>query len=160
MLKEGTRAEIARLREEYPDGQSALLAALSLAQEDYGGWLPEQALDEVAEAMALPVTRVASTATFYTMLHGPSVGRHVIQVCRSVSCFLLGADSLMRHLCDKLGIGLGETTKDGAFTLLEVECLGSCGTAPVIRVGDRLYENLTAEKVDEILAGYAGEERE
>lgn len=159
MLKEETRDEIARQQHSYPDQRSALLAALTLAQKDYGGWLPERALDEVAEVMGLPVTLVASTATFYTMLHRQPVGRHVIQVCRSVSCFLLGSESLTQYLSRRLGIGPGETTQDGRITLLEVECLGACGVAPVMLVGEQLFESLTEDKVDEILADLAGEGR-
>jgi len=153
VLTEESRAEIARLQKEYPDQQSALLAALTLAQEDYDGWLPERAFDDVAEVMGLPAALVASVASFYTMLHCRPVGRHVILVCRSVSCYLLGSDSLTKYLSDKLGIEPGETTPDGVFTLQEVECLGSCGTAPVMQAGGQLYENLTEDKVDEILAG-------
>jgi len=153
VLTEQSRAEIARLQREYPDPQSALLGALALAQKDYGGWLPDRALEEVAEVMGLPPTLVASTASFYTMLHRQPVGRHVIQVCRSVSCFLLEADRLTEYLSQALGIGPGETTPDGAFSLVEVECLGSCGTAPAMQVDDRLYERVTTAQVDEILAG-------
>ena len=116
MLKQESRAEISRLQGEFPDPQSALLGALALAQRDYGGWLPERALDEVAEVIGLPATLVASTASFYTMLHRKPVGRHVIQVCRSVSCFLLGADRLTALIGQRLGIKPGETTPDGAFT--------------------------------------------
>jgi NADH-quinone oxidoreductase subunit E len=151
MLTQKSLAEIARLKRDYPDPQSALLGALALAQKDYGGWLPGQALDEVAEVTGLPSTLVASTASFYTMLHRKPVGRHVIQVCRSVSCFLLSADRLTEHLSQKLGIQPGETTPDGTFSLVEVECLGSCGTAPVMLVGERLYENVTLDQVDGIL---------
>ena len=158
VLTEESCTEIGRLQKEYPDQQSALLAALALAQKDYGGWLPERALDEVADVMGLPAALVASTATFYTMLHRQSTGRHVICVCRSVSCYLLGSDQLTRYIGFKLGIEPGETTTDGAFSLLEVECLGSCGTAPVMLVGDRLYESLTEDKVDEILEELTAEE--
>ncbi len=158
VLTEESCTEIGRLQKEYPDQESALLAALALAQKDYGGWLPERAFDEVADVMGLPATLVASTATFYTMLHRQPVGRHVICVCRSVSCFLLGSGQLARYISSKLGIEPGETTPDGTFTLLEVECLGSCGTAPVMSVGDRLYDSLTEDKVDEILAGRTTEE--
>lgn len=152
MLTDRSKAEIRRLREAYPDPQSALLPALYLAQRDYGGWLPEQAFDEVAVAMGLAPALVASIATFYTMLHRRPVGRHLVQVCTNISCSLLGAEHLLDHLCHKLGIGLGETTPDGRFTLLEVECLGSCGTAPVMQVDDQIYENLTEDKIDHILA--------
>ena len=150
MSKE-SKAEILRIRAEYPDPQSALLPALYLAQRDYGGWLPEDAFDEVAVVMELPATLVASAASFYTMLNRKPVGQHLIQVCTNISCSLLGAEHLVAYIGRKLGIEPGETTPDGKFTLLEVECLGSCGTAPMMQVNDRYYESLTEEKVDRIL---------
>ena len=152
-LSEQSKREIQKIRDEYPDAQSALLPALYLAQQDYCGWLPEQAFDEVAEAMGLPATQVAAAATFYTMLNKKPVGRHLIQVCTNISCSLLGAEHLLSYISHKLGIEVGETTEDGRFTLLEVECLGSCGTAPMMQVDDAYHENLTEEKVDQILAG-------
>ncbi len=155
VLSDRSKAEIQKIRDEYPDPQSALLPALCLAQADYGGWLPGAALDEVAAAMDLPATRVAATASFYTMLNTKPVGRHLIQVCTNITCSLLGAERLVDCIGCKLGIGVGETTKDGKFTLLEVECLGSCGTAPMMQVDDRYYENLTEEKIDQILADLA-----
>ncbi len=153
MLSEQSKREIRRIRDEYPDPQSALLPALYLAQQDYCGWLPQQAFDEVAEVMDLPPTQVASAATFYTMLNRKPVGRHLIQVCTNVSCSLLGAEHLLSYISRKLGIGVGETTDDSRITLLEVECLGSCGTAPMMQVDDAYHENLTEEKIDQILAG-------
>lgn len=151
MLSEASKAEIRRVRDEYPDAQSALLPALYLAQRDYGGWLPEEAFDEVAEVMGLSATLVASVSTFYTMLNRKPVGRHLVQVCTNISCSLLGGEHLVQYLGRKLGIGPGETTPDGRFTLLAVECLGSCGTAPMMQVDDRYHENLTEEKVEQIL---------
>jgi NADH-quinone oxidoreductase subunit E len=151
VLSEKSKADIQRIRDEYPDPQSALLPALRLAQEDYGGWLPEAAFDEVAEAMDLPATQVASVATFYTMLNKEPVGRHLVQVCTNLACSLLGAEHLLDYIGRRLGIAVGETTADGKFTLLEVECLGSCGTAPMMQVDDRYYENLTKDKIDQIL---------
>ena len=151
-LSKQSKREIEKIRDEYPDAQSALLPALYLAQQDYCGWLPEQAFDEVAEVMGLPATQVAAAATFYTMLNKKPVGRHLIQVCTNISCSLLGAEHLLSYISQKLGINVGETTEDGKFTLLEVECLGSCGTAPMMQVDDAYYENLTKEKVDQILA--------
>ena len=152
MLSDESRKEIQRIRDEFPDAQSALLPALWLAQRDYGGWLPEAALDEVAAVMDLPAAHVAATATFYTMLNKKPVGRHLVQVCTNIACSLLGAEHLVDYIGKKLGIGVGETTPDGKFTLVEVECLGSCGTAPVMQIGDRYYEDLTEEKIDRILA--------
>ena len=151
-LSEQSKREIQQIRDEYPDAQSALLPALYLAQQDYCGWLPEQAFDEVAEVMGLPPTQVAAAATFYTMLNKKPVGRHLVQVCTNISCSLLGAEHLLSYISRKLGIEVGETTEDGRITLLEVECLGSCGTAPMMQVDDAYYENLTEEKVEQILA--------
>ncbi len=151
MLSDQSKAEIIKLRDEYPDPESALLPALCLAQRDHGGWLPEKAFDEVAAVMELPVARVAAVASFYTMLNRKPVGRHLVQVCTNIACSLLGADHLVDHISRKLGIGVGETTSDGKFTLVEVECLGSCGTAPMMQVDDRYYENLTEETIDQVL---------
>jgi NADH-quinone oxidoreductase E subunit len=155
VLSDESKQEIRRIRDEFPDPQSALLPALCLAQRDYGGWLPEAAFGEVAEAMDLPVAHVVATATFYTMLNKKPMGRHLVQVCTNIACSLLGAEHLVDYISRKLEIGVGETTPDGKFTLLEVECLGSCGTAPVMQIGDRYYENLTEEKIDRILADLA-----
>ena len=151
MLSEQAKKEIQKIRDEVPDPQSALLPALYLAQREYGGWLPEQALDEVAAVMELPAAQVAGMASFYTMLNKQPVGRHLVQVCTNITCSLLGAQRLVEVVGRKLGIGVGETTPDGKFTLLEVECLGSCGTAPAMQVDDRYYENLTEETIDHIL---------
>ena len=153
VLSEQSKREIRKIRDEYPDPQSAVLPALYLTQQDYCGWLPEQAFDEVAEVMDLPATEVAAAATFYTMFNKKPVGRHLIQVCTNISCSLLGAEHLLSYISHKLGIDAGETTEDGKFTLLEVECLGSCDTAPMMQIDDGYHENLTEEKVDEILAG-------
>jgi NADH-quinone oxidoreductase subunit E len=153
VLSEKSKAEILRTRDEYPDPQSALLLAIFLAQRDYGGWLPGRSFGEVAEVLDLPVTLVAATASFYTMFHRQPVGRHLIQVCTNISCSLLGAEHLLAYVSRKLGIQPGETTEDGRFTLLQVECLGSCGTAPMMQVDDCYCENLTEEKIDQILAG-------
>ncbi len=152
MLSEQSKREIRRIRDEYPDAQSALLPALYLAQQDYCGWLPEEAFDEVAEVMGLSPTQVAAAATFYTMLNRKPVGRHLVQVCTNISCSLLGAEHLLSYISHKLGIGVGETTDDARITLLEVECLGSCGTAPMMQVDDVYHEDLTEEKIDQILA--------
>jgi NADH-quinone oxidoreductase subunit E len=160
LLSEKSRAEIQRLRREYPDPQSALLPALFLAQRDYGGWLPEPAFDQVAEAMGLSPSLVSAVASFYTLLHRQPVGRHLVQVCTNISCSLLGADHLLEHIGRKLGIKPGETTPDGAITLVEVECLGSCGTAPMMQVDDQYHENLTEEKVDQILLELGSKEED
>lgn len=151
VLSEQAKAEILRIRDEYPDPQSALLPALYLAQQDHDGWLPEGALDEVAAVMDLPATLVSSVATFYTMFNKKPVGQHLIQVCTNISCSVLGAGPIVRYIGRKLGIQPGETTEDNQFTLLEVECLGSCGTGPMMQVDDKYYECLTEERIDRIL---------
>lgn len=158
VLGEKTRAEIRRIREEYPGGESAVLPALELAQREHGGWLPTEAIDEVAEVLGLSPTRVGAVASFYTLFHRKPVGRHVIYVCTNVACSLLGAEHLLDYIGRKLGIGPGETTADGQFTLEEVECLGSCGTAPMMQVDDVYYENLTEAEIDRVLAQVAGSE--
>jgi NADH-quinone oxidoreductase E subunit len=155
VLSEESRAEIRRIRDEYPGAESAILPALQRAQRDHGGWLPNEAIAEVAEVLGLSPTRVGSVASFYTMLHREPVGRHVIYICTNISCSLLGADHLRDYIGSKLGIRPGETTPDGHFTLEEVECLGSCGTAPMMQVDDTYYENLTEDKIDRLLAELA-----
>ena len=154
-LKEQTLAEIRNIRDEYPDARSALLPALRLVQREYG-WLPESAFDEVAAILDLPPTYVASVASFYTMFHQEPVGRHVIWVCTNISCSLLGAEHLLDYLSRKLGIAVGETTPDGRWTLLEAECLGACGGAPVMQVDEAYYEHLTEAEIDRILDEASG----
>jgi NADH-quinone oxidoreductase E subunit len=160
VLSEKARAEILRIRDEYPDPRSALLPALHLAQADHGGWLPEAAYDDVAQVMELSPTLVASVASFYSMLYRRPVGQHTIQVCTNISCSLAGAQPLLEYLSRKLGIEPGETSPDGRFSLLEVECLGSCGTAPAMQVNDTYYENLTKARIDEILANLTQKEND
>jgi NADH-quinone oxidoreductase E subunit len=155
VLSEQAKAKILKIRDEYPDPQSALLPALYLAQRDYGGWLPEGAIDEVAAVMDLPATQVSSVATFYTMFNKKPVGRHLIQVCTNISCSVLGAGHVVDYIGRKLGIQPGETTEDNQFTLLEVECLGSCSTGPMMQVGNQYFENLTEERIDRILEDLA-----
>jgi NADH-quinone oxidoreductase E subunit len=158
VLSEESKAEIRRIRDAYPGAESAILPALQRAQRDHGGWLPTEAIDEVARILDLTPTRVGAVASFYTMLHRKPVGHHVISICTNVSCSLLGAEHLRDYIGRKLGIRPGETTADGQFTLEEVECLGSCGTAPMMQVGDTYYENLTEAKIDRLLAELAGSE--
>ncbi|GAB4401672.1 MAG: NADH-quinone oxidoreductase subunit NuoE [Anaerolineales bacterium] len=151
MLSDKAKSEIQQLKARYPHPNSALLPALALAQKEHG-WLSPEVLEEVAEVMGLSPAQVGSVASFYTMFNRRPVGKYLVQVCTNVACSLLGAEHIVEHLKRQLGINVGETTPDGLFTLLEVECLGSCGTAPVMQVNDTYYENLTAEKIDQILA--------
>ena len=128
-----------------------LLTALYIAQAQEG-YLTAEALQRVAERLGVPEAEVYSTASFYTLFRTEPVGRYVIQVCRGLSCYLVGgAERLVDYLERKLGIKAGETTADGLFTLETVQCLASCGTAPAMRVNDELYEHLTTEKVDMLI---------
>lgn len=155
MLSEELKTRITQLKERYPQSKSALLPALHLAQREHDGWLSEEVMVEVAEVMGLPSAEVRSVVSFYTLFNRRPVGRYLVQVCTNISCSLLGAEHIVNHLERKLGIGAGETTPDGLFTLLEVECLGSCGTAPMMQVNDTYYEHLTVERVDLILSELA-----
>ncbi|MBI5167708.1 MAG: NADH-quinone oxidoreductase subunit NuoE [candidate division NC10 bacterium] len=145
-MKEKSQAILRR----YPDKRSALLPILHLIQEEQGR-LSDEAMVAVAELLGLKPVEVREVATFYTMFNFRPVGRYHIQVCHNLSCSLLGAESLIAHLEERLQIRAGETTPDNLFTLIKVECLGSCGTAPVMQINDDYYENLTKEKVDVIL---------
>ena len=150
MLSENVKTEIKQFRGKYPDPRSALLTALHVAQREHG-WLSPAVMRDVAEVMDLPPTEVASVASFYTMFNRQPVGENLIQVCTNISCSLLGAEHIVEYLKNKLGIDVGETTLDNKFTLVTVECLGSCGTAPMMQINDTYYENLTEEKIDQIL---------
>jgi NADH-quinone oxidoreductase subunit E/NADH dehydrogenase (ubiquinone) flavoprotein 2 len=127
-----------------PIKRAAIMPTLWLAQEEFG-WLSNETMEYVAGLLELPPAFVASVASFYTMYNKRPIGRHHVQVCTNLSCALRGADTIVDCLRSRLGIGLGETTADGRFTLSEVECLGSCGTAPMMQVDDDFWENLTEE---------------
>ena len=129
--------EVQAMREIYPDPLSAVLPALRLAQERHGGWLSEEALREVAEALELTPAYCNSIASFYDMLHTEPVGRHLVEVCTNISCALSGAQGVVEAFERELGIAIGETTADGGVTLRAVECLGGCGWATVVAVDNR-----------------------
>ena len=151
MLSDELETRITQLKERYPHPKSVLIPALHWVQRACDGCLSDDLLAEVAQIVGLPPAEVRSVASFYTMFNRRPVGKHLVQVCTNISCSLLGAEHIVAHLKQKLGIEVGETTDDGLFTLLEVECLGSCGTAPMMQIDDAYYENLTVERVDEIL---------
>ena len=129
--------EVLELRSRYPDERSAVMPALQLAQERHGGWLPEAALREVADALDLTPAYCVSIASFYDMLHVEPIGRHVVEICTNVSCAVSGAQGVVEAFERQLGIHVGETTEDGAVTLRTVECLGGCGWATVVAVDNR-----------------------
>ncbi len=137
----------------YPEGRqaSALLPLLDFAQRQHDGWLPVAAIRHVADMLEVPEMRAFEVATFYTMFNLAPVGRHLVQLCRTTPCWLCGGEEI-RAACERqLGIGLGETTGDGAFTLVEVECLGACVNAPVVQINDDYYEDLDGEKMIRLL---------
>jgi NADH-quinone oxidoreductase subunit E len=150
MLSDATRKRIADLTAKYPQPRSALIPALQLAQVE-AGYLSEDLVSEIAGMFKLTPGEVFEVASFYSMLFKKPVGKYVIQVCTNISCLLRKSDQIMEHLQKRLGIRPGETTPDRRFTLLEVECLASCGTAPAAQINDGYHENLTIEKLDQIL---------
>ncbi|HET7909377.1 MAG TPA: NAD(P)H-dependent oxidoreductase subunit E [Nitrospira sp.] len=150
-LAEQYKDEIADILNRYPVKRSALIPLLYLAQRERG-YITEAAMIEIAGILKLTPPQVYETATFYTMLNLKQVGTFHIQVCKSLMCALVGSDQLIGWIKDKLGIGPGEMTPDGAFTLSTVECLAACGTAPMMQINDDYYERLTEDKVDRILA--------
>jgi NADH-quinone oxidoreductase E subunit len=145
-----TLQKFTELVQRYPKKEAALVPVLYLAQREFGH-LSAAAIDYVASIMQLPVARVYGVATFYTMLNMKPIGRYHIQVCRTLPCALKGAEDITVILKSRLGIQVGETTPNGKFTLSEVECLASCGTAPMMQINDDYYENLSAERVTAIL---------
>jgi NADH-quinone oxidoreductase subunit E len=138
----------------YPKMEAAMLPVLYLAQEEFGH-LSHEAIAYIANLMGQPPARVHGVVSFYTMFNVKPVGRYHIQVCRTLSCALRGAEKVTGFIKKTLGIEVGQTTADGKFTLSEVECLASCGTAPMMQINDDYYENLTEEKVREILGSLA-----
>lgn len=130
--------------------RSALIPLLFVIQRERG-YIDNAGVNYLAKFLSLEVTDVWETATFYSMFNMRPVGRHHLQICKTLSCKIMGEPAITGHICDKLGIHPGETTGDGKFTVSLVECLGSCGTAPMMQVGFDYYEDLTVEKVDEIL---------
>lgn len=134
----------------YPKKEAAMLPVLHLAQEEFG-YLSPEAIEYVAKLMDLSPARVYGVVTFYTMLNMKPVGRYHVQICRTLPCALVGSEKITSWMKAKLGVEVGQTTADGKFTLAEVECLASCGSGPMMQINDDYYENLTLEKVEEIL---------
>ncbi|MGH7743048.1 MAG: NADH-quinone oxidoreductase subunit NuoE [Candidatus Eiseniibacteriota bacterium] len=150
VLSAATREEIQRSIARYPNRRSAILPVLWAMQRELG-WLPPASLREAAQIIGLADSEVFGIATFYTMFNLRPVGRHHLQVCMTLSCSLMGSDRLFRHLERKLGIGHGETTRDGRFTLRRVECLAACGGAPCLQSNFDYHENLDEAAVDRLL---------
>jgi NADH-quinone oxidoreductase subunit E len=153
LFTDKVRAEIDKHIAKYPADwkQSACMPALTAVQEMNGGWLTRELMDQVAAYLDMPAIAVYEVATFYSMYEHKPVGRHKICLCTNISCMVNNSDSILDHLNKRLGIGFGEVTDDGKFSIKEVECLGACGGAPMMQIGDHYYENLTPEKIDSIL---------
>jgi NADH-quinone oxidoreductase E subunit len=151
MLSERSLRRIEELKKRYPNPKPVVLEALWMWQEEHG-WISEEGMKAVADVLGLPYHHVYGVVSFYSMFNARPVGRHKIEVCTNVSCMLRNSDRIVKHIQESLNVGVGETTPDGRFTLVEAECLGSCGTAPMMQVGDEYYENLDESKVDAILS--------
>lgn len=152
-FSEESMKTIKEIMSRYPEGKqkSALIPVLHIAQSEFDGWLSPEAMEEVAKIIGIQPIEVFEVASFYSMFNLNPVGKCVIEVCRTSSCWLMGAEDVVNHIQRKLNIKVGETTEDGMFTLKTVECLGSCGTAPMMMIGADFYENLTLDKVDNIM---------
>jgi NADH-quinone oxidoreductase E subunit len=144
--------EIRKAAEPYPDQRSAVMDGLRLAQQQYGGWLPPEALAEVADALDLTPAHVQSVASFYDMYHLAPVGEHMVEVCTNVSCALVGAQQVVEAFEQELGVRVGEMSEDGKVTLRTIECAGGCGYAPVVVVDHRYREPTKPEDVAGIVA--------
>lgn len=144
------RERIEKILSRYPTKQAALLPVLWVAQETFG-WISREAAEEVARILELPAAHVSGVLTFYTMYNLEPVGRHLLQFCTSISCHLAGAEQLVEHCRNRLGIGLGETTPDGKFTMVEVECIAGCDRAPSMMVNDAYHEPMDAAKLDALI---------
>ena len=149
-LSDAAEAKVKELRDKYPQVKSAIMPALYIAQEELG-WLTDDAIRWVSDRLDLPPSHVIQVATFYTMYYKKPVGKYHVQVCRTLSCMVCGARKLSAKLRERLSVEPNEITEDGMWSWEEVECLGSCGTAPMLEINDVYFENLTAEKLDELM---------
>jgi NADH-quinone oxidoreductase E subunit len=149
-------AEISELVKRYPAAQSALLPVLHMAQQDFG-YLSMDVQYLVAATLGLRIMAVREVVTFYTMFREKPCGKYLLEVCTSAGCQLNGADALVAHMCDTLGIRVGQTTADGMFTVAEVECAGACAGAPVVQVNNIYHERATAASMDELIVNISAE---
>ncbi len=150
------RRQVEEVAAGYPEPRSAILPALRLAQERHGGWLPVEALREVAETLELTPAYCQAVASFYDMFHLEPVGRHMVEICTNLSCALVGAQRVVEAFESELGVKAGETTEDGEITFRAVECLGGCGYAPVVAVDTRYRHNVGPEDAKAIVEEIRG----
>jgi NADH-quinone oxidoreductase subunit E len=153
MLTDEEKLEIDKHIAIYPLKRAACIEALKVVQEKRG-WISNEVLGYLADYLEMTADELDSVATFYNLIFRKPVGRHIILICDSLSCWLMGYESLLSHLSEKLKIKLGETTADGRFTLLPIPCLGDCDHAPVLMIDEDLHRDLTPEKIDKILDQY------
>lgn len=151
-FSETAKQEFEEILKHYPTKEAAMLPTLHLAKREFGH-ISLDVLNYIGKLLELHPTRVANVVSFYTLFPREPEGKYVIQVCSTLSCQLMGAETVVEYIKKKLNIDVGETTPDKKFTLKKVECLGSCGTAPVMQINDDYYEQLTEEKIDKILDG-------
>lgn len=150
MLSEENKNKVEELRKRYPTAQALVLPVLWMVQEQ-DGYISEDSMKYVGTLLNIPYSHILGVVTFYTMLQKKSSGRHHIEVCTNVSCMLRGSGKILEHIEKRLGIKVGDISQDKKWKLSEAECLGSCGTAPMLAIGDEYYENLTIEKVDKLI---------
>lgn len=150
---EAAHAEVKGLMQKYPEGRgkSAIIRALHIAQEENGGWLSIAAMDHVAEVIGITPIEVYEVATFYSMYNLEPVGKYVLEFCHTGPCMIEGAERIIDYTKKKLGIEKNQTTADGMFTIKQVECLGACGYAPMMQVGEFFHEHLDEAKIDQFL---------
>ncbi|RJQ22790.1 MAG: NAD(P)H-dependent oxidoreductase subunit E [Nitrospiraceae bacterium] len=153
MFNETVLKEIEEIRAKFPDRKSALLPSLYIAQREFG-WLSQEAMLVVSRTLNLPEAEVRGTASFYAMFRHNPVGRHVIQICTNVSCMILGAERLVDFIGARYGVQPNGTSPDGRFSLVIMECIGACGTAPAMLVNTDFYDDLREQRIEEILEGY------
>jgi len=153
MFNETVLKEITEISDRYPDRKSALLPSLYIAQREFG-WLSDEAMESVSKALNVPEAMVRGTASFYSMYRHKPVGRHVIQLCTNVSCMIFGAEKLVDFLGSKYGVHPDSTGQDGRFSLVIMECIGACGTAPAMLVDTDFHDSLSEKRIEEILEQY------
>lgn len=153
VLSESERHEIEHELTHFPDGRAASIEALKIVQK-HRGWVPDEALEPVAQMIGISAAELEGVATFYSLIYRKPVGRHVIKVCDSITCFLVGYEDIKATLEKQLGIQYGQTTSDNRFTLLPICCLGACDKGPALMVDDDLHEDLTPQNLGKILEAY------
>ena len=151
MLSSENLEKIEKLRKNYPTSQAALLPVLWIAQEQEG-WISEEMMREIGKLLDLPFGHILGVVSFYTMYHSERQGKHHIEVCTNISCMLRGSDGILKAVERHCGAKPGQTSADGKWSVSEVECMGACGGAPMVAIGEEYHENLTPEKTEQLLA--------